>query len=128
MKQKIGIFPLWWLLIVIQLVNQLHNKILCTYLWLVHKNGLDAVANHWTWSQSWSLLYRRPASFLILIQVLKWSQYALDFLSHKLSQVTQTASWHQTTNPESTNPNFLMKICRLFWLPYMDFHLKIKIP
>ena len=94
MKQKIGIFPLWWLLIVIQLVNQLHNKILCTYLWLVHKNGLDAVANHWTWSQSWSLLYRRPASFLILIQVLKWSPYALN--SWVLTWVT-LLNWFKMT-------------------------------
>ena len=114
MKLKIEISPLWWLLL-----NQLWQSIntICTYLWLVHKNGLDAVANHWTWSQSWSLLYRRPASCLILIQVLKWSPYALD--SWFISWVTWlkslqlktfftllTSSWHQTTNPESTN------ICR----------------
>ena len=126
MKQKIGIFPLWWLLIVIQLVNQLHNKILCTYLWLVHKNGLDAVANHWTWSQSWSLLYRRPASFLILIHVLKWSPYASNSwvinwvtwpnsLQLKTFFTLLSSSWHQTTNPESTNPDFFHELCCLFW-------------
>ena len=70
------------MMIAIELLNQLWQSInkICTYLWLVHKNGLDAVANHWTWSQSWSLLYMRPASFLILIQVLKWSPYALNSL------------------------------------------------
>ena len=98
------------------LISESINKI-CTYLWLVHKNGLDAVANHWTWSQSWSLLYRRPASFLILIQVLKWSPYALNSwviswvmrlnsLQLKTFFTLLTSSCHRTTNPESTNSVF----------------------